>query len=234
MYPPVVSTNVSIPVFGVQLPGELTLPHQAFVVIIFVHGSGSSRHSNRNKKLAQYFNSHGMATLLFDLLTSEEDHDYTMHFNIQFLSQRLQAVANWLSERDGFREMRMGLIGSGTGAASALIASIHLPRVAAIVSRAGRLDLVMNILPEVKAATLLLAGSMDHEGTRLNRVACDMLNSEKSMEIIDGSSHLFEEGAMEKICILASEWFERHLMPPERAKANQWKLSENDNSLRTV
>ncbi|HEY0355244.1 MAG TPA: alpha/beta family hydrolase [Flavisolibacter sp.] len=219
MYPPVPSIKVTIPVYDVHLNGELTVPHQAFAVVVFAHGSGSSMHSPRNKLVANYLNERGMATLLFDLLTSEEDKDYSNRFNIPLLAQRLKAVIQWVVERKECSGMRVGLFGASTGSASALMAAKDLANVIAIVSRGGRPDLVMNILPGIHAATLLIVGGLDTEVIRYNKQAFNQLGGEKRMEIIDGASHLFEEkGALEKVCVLAAGWFESHLQPLELEK----------------
>ena len=216
MYPPSSSIRVSIPVYNVQLPGLLTLPHQAFAVVVFAHGSGSSMNSPRNRMVAQYLNDRGMATLLFDLLTTEEDLDYANRFNIPLLALRLKAAIQWITETEECRGMRVGVFGASTGSASALLAAKELPKLAAVVSRGGRPDLVMDILPEIKTPTLLIVGALDHEVIRFNRKAFENLGNEKRMEIIEGATHLFEEnGAMEKVCVLAANWFETHLQPLE-------------------
>ena len=215
MYPPSSAIRVSIPVYNVQLPGLLTLPHQAFAVVVFAHGSGSSMNSPRNRMVAQYLNDRGMATLLFDLLTTEEDLDYAKRFNIPLLALRLKAAIQWLTGTE-CKGMRVGIFGASTGSASALMAAKDLPKVAAVVSRGGRPDLVMDILPEIKTPTLLIVGALDQKVIRFNRDAFESLGNEKRMEVIEGASHLFEEkGAMEKVCVLAANWFETHLQPLE-------------------
>jgi dienelactone hydrolase len=208
--------TILIPLGNFDLPGDISIPPQAHALIIFAHGSGSSRLSSRNQMVAEYLNSQGMATFLFDLLTYAEDSDYGNRFNIPLLAQRLKYVTGWLWEQEAYKGLRTGYFGASTGAAAALLAARDLPEVAAVVSRGGRPDLALAALPMVKASTLLIVGSLDTDVIQLNERALAMLGGEKKMETIPGASHLFEEaGTMEKVCISAATWFEMHLHPLE-------------------
>lgn len=209
-------TRLSIPVNDVKLPGDLALPFQSSSLVIFAHGSGSSRLSTRNQAVADYLNRRGMATLLFDLLTPAEDREYKNRFNIELLSSRLEVVSAWVHAREECKDLKLGFFGASTGAAAALMASGELPEVKAIVSRGGRPDLAMQALPGITAATLLIVGGQDTEVLQLNQQAYDRLTCSKRLEIVPGATHLFEEeGAMEKVCFLAGNWFELHLQPVE-------------------
>lgn len=200
----------------VQLKADIAIPQNAHAMILFAHGSGSSRLSPRNQMVASYLNDHGMATLLFDLLTYEEDMSLKYRFNIQLLAQRLKEVTMWIQQQKGYKSFRIGYFGASTGAAAALSAASELPQIAAVVSRGGRPDLAMKDLPLVKASTLLIVGQLDTEVLKLNQRALHSLNCQKQLEVIPGASHLFEEkGTMEKVCVLAANWFEMHLQPME-------------------
>lgn len=208
----------SVPVEeGVTLEGNLNIPDNARGVVLFVHGSGSSRFSPRNQYVARQLHSAGLATLLIDLLTaSEEEEDrYTGHlrFDIQLLSRRVVAATNWLLSQPATQNLKIGYFGASTGAAAALVAAAERPSdVGAVVSRGGRPDLASSFLPAVRAATLLIVGSKDTQVIELNRMAFSLLRCEKRMEIIPGASHLFEEpGTLEKVAELASDWFTRYL-----------------------
>jgi len=206
---------VNIPVANIKLPGDLIIPHGAKATIIFSHGSGSSRFSSRNKMVAQYLHKKKFATLLFDLLTEEEDKNYNNRFNIDLLTTRLAGATEWLERvPTAIRDFRTGYFGASTGAASALKAASFIPDISAVVSRGGRPDLVMKDLPNVKAPTLLIVGSLDYDVLQLNRQAYTQLRCEKKLEVVAGATHLFEEpGKMEIVSELAGNWFEKYLVP---------------------
>jgi putative phosphoribosyl transferase len=198
---------------NVALTGDLTVPPVATGIVVFSHGSGSSRLSTRNRFVAEYLQDQGLATLLFDLLTQEEDLDYSMRFNIKLLTERLIMTTNWLPQQEQVRQLNIGYFGASTGAASALGAAAVLGnRIKAVVSRGGRPDLAAKVLPEVKSATLLIIGGNDEPVIEMNQQAYDLLQCEKQMEIVPGASHLFEEpGTLEKVAELAGNWFLKHL-----------------------
>ncbi len=205
--------EVSIPSGKVELKGELIVPVDAKALVLFAHGSGSSRHSPRNKMVAHYLNKKHIATLLFDLLTPEEDLNYENRFNIPLLAERLKDASRWILSNPVTLDCRIGYFGASTGAASALIAAAGIEEVGAVVSRGGRPDLAGAALKKAKAPTLLLIGSRDPEVIELNKYAFLQLGGEKKMEIIPGATHLFEEpGTLEKVCELAYEWFDTWLI----------------------
>jgi len=204
--------EVSIPVDHIHLEGELIIPLGAKAIVVFSHGSGSSHRSPRNRKVAEVLQLGGMGTLLFDLLTPEEDLTYARRFSIEMLTARLVSTAHWLEKQNDARNCSYGFFGASTGAAAALKAAIYLPQIKAIVSRGGRPDLATSALDKVGAATLLIVGGLDKEVLNLNREAYDHLLCIKRLEIIEGATHLFEEyGAMDKVCALANSWFHHHL-----------------------
>ena len=206
--------EVTISVQDVKLKGDLIIPVEATAIIIFSHGSGSSRLSSRNQMVAKYLNQKNFGTLLFDLLTEEEDSNYQNRFNIDLLTKRLINVSEWLQLQPVAKDCRFGYFGASTGAASALKAASYLPQIGAVVSRGGRPDLAMNRLTNVNAATLLIVGGLDHDVLRLNEDAYLKLTCKKKLEIIDGATHLFEEpGKMEKVAMLAADWFKKYLNP---------------------
>lgn len=206
--------EVTIPVQDVKLKGDLIIPVKATAIIIFSHGSGSSRLSPRNQMVAQYLQEKNFGTLLFDLLTEAEDSNYQTRFDIELLTKRLIGASEWLQQQPVAKDCRVGYFGASTGAASALKAASYLPQIDAVVSRGGRPDLAMNSLAKVNAATLLIVGGTDFDVLRLNREAYVQLSCEKKLEIIEGATHLFEEpGKMEKVAMLAAEWFEKYLHP---------------------
>lgn len=208
--------SVFVSLSEVELKGDISVPQQAHAMVLFAHGSGSSRLSPRNQMVASFLNDHGIATFLFDLLTFDEDRNYENRFNIGLLTQRLKEVTAWVQQQNRFEGLRLGYFGASTGAAAALTAASELPNIAAVVSRGGRPDLAMKDLPFVKAPTLLIVGRLDTDVLKLNERAYEALNCEKRMEVIAGATHLFEEkGAMEKVCVLAASWFEMHLQPLE-------------------
>jgi dienelactone hydrolase len=206
---------------GVHLEGLLSIPAEAKGLVVFVHGSGSSRHSPRNQYVAQTLQEGGLGTLLFDLLTaSEEEIDLqTRHlrFDIGLLARRTAGVLEWLDEQPFDFISSIGLFGSSTGAAAALIAAAELPeKVDAVVSRGGRPDLAGTALPNVKAPTLLIVGGNDEAVIHLNKQALAQMQpgEDKKVVIVPGASHLFEEpGTLEYAARLATEWFQTHLAP---------------------
>lgn len=205
--------EVRIPVNGLSVSGELTLPATAQSVVIFAHGSGSSRFSPRNQVVAAFLQEQELGTLLFDLLT-EEDKDYQTRFRIELLARRLIAATQWLQLQQQTAGMYYSYFGASTGAAAALMAASALPQLTAVVSRGGRPDLAMEVLPNVKAPTLLIVGSLDHQVLQLNYKALNRLRSEKQLVEVAGATHLFEEpGAMEQVCVLAASWFKKHTRP---------------------
>lgn len=213
------SNEVKVPAGAVELEGELIIPAGATGIVIFAHGSGSSRLSPRNKFVAQKIRDRGVGTLLFDLLTPDEEavDQYTRHlrFDIEMLAGRLEAAARWLLSTEEGRGMSIGFFGSSTGGAAALVAAARMGnRTGAVVSRGGRPDLAADALSRVTAPTLLIVGEFDDVVIKLNRQAFDRLNCEKLMEIIPGATHLFEEpGTLEKVAEIASAWFSGHLIP---------------------
>jgi putative phosphoribosyl transferase len=210
-------TELQIPTGRAVLSGNLTIPENAMALVLFAHGSGSSRHSPRNQFVARTLNGAGIGTLLFDLLTPEEEalDIYTREhrFNIGLLAERLVRATNWARQQDQTRDLRIGYFGSSTGGAAALVAAAELPQdVGAIVSRGGRPDLAGAALPKVQAPTLLIVGGNDDIVIELNEMARDQMRCEVKLEIIPSATHLFEEaGALEQVAILASDWFSRHV-----------------------
>lgn len=202
----------------VTLEGNLTIPGGAGGVVLFAHGSGSSRHSPRNRYVAEVLNQARLATLLIDLLTAdEEDVDIgtaELRFNIPFLANRLIAATDWLLENAATSYLRLGYFGASTGAAAALVASTErLEDVKAIVSRGGRPDMAGEALPLVQAPTLLIVGGNDTQVIELNEMAYVQLQSEKQMSIVPGATHLFSEpGTLEEVSRLAAGWFTRYLV----------------------
>src|SRR5512133_642887 len=200
------------------LPGNLNIPENANALVLFAHGSGSSRHSPRNQFVARTLNDVGLATLLFDLLTQEEEAIDTqtreLRFNIHLLAERLVHAAKWAKQQEETRDLRIGYFGSSTGGAAALVAAVDLPQdIGAVVSRGGRPDLAGEALPKVKAPTLLIVGGNDDIVIELNEQARDRMHCEVKLEIIPGATHLFEEpGTLEKVAKLASDWFSLHLI----------------------
>jgi dienelactone hydrolase len=202
---------------SVTLEGNLSIPEQPRGVVVFVHGSGSSRFSPRNQYVARVLQEGGFATLLIDLLTKQEEalERTTGHlrFNIDLLSERVAEVTNWLTSQPEIRDLKIGYFGASTGAAAALVAAARLPLIVrAIVSRGGRPDLAHSSLPYVKAPTLLIVGSRDTQVIQLNQMALSLLQVEKRLVLVEGATHLFEEpGTLEQVARLAREWFELHL-----------------------
>jgi fermentation-respiration switch protein FrsA (DUF1100 family) len=205
------SRDIRIPPIG--LTGTLHVPRQAYGLVAFAHGSGSSRLSPRNRAVASALNARGVATLLFDLLTPTEEADRANVFNIPLLAVRLVDAVNSLDGQPALAKLPLGLFGASTGAAAALVAAAKLPqRVAAVVSRGGRPDLAGDALDIVRAPTLLIVGGADFGVIELNEQALARLQGPKALEIVPGASHLFPEpGALEAVIDLAARWFERHL-----------------------
>jgi alpha-beta hydrolase superfamily lysophospholipase len=196
-----------------SMEGMLELPHDALGVVLFAHGSGSSRLSPRNNYVARVLREAGIGSLLLDLLTAEEDRFYDTRFDISLLTRRLHRAADWLVEQEASTGLPLGLFGASTGAAAALqLASHPAVPVAAVVSRGGRPDLAgADALRTVSAPTLLIVGGDDHDVVTLNRQAFDVLNCPKDLAIVPGASHLFEEpGTLEEVARLAADWFAGH------------------------
>ncbi|MFH1620643.1 MAG: alpha/beta hydrolase [Patescibacteria group bacterium] len=207
-------SSLSIPLEGVLLKGELMIPPASHSMVLFVHGSGSSRLSPRNKFVAEEINKAGIGTLLFDLLTDEEDEVYETRFNIGLLTERLLSVTRWIkNELD--TPVNLGYFGASTGAAAALCAAAKLGKdVKAVVSRGGRPDMAVDDLLRVGSPTLLIVGGDDEEVIELNRRAFDALDCVKELKIIPGATHLFEEpGTLEQVAQLAALWFMKYLKP---------------------
>lgn len=201
-----------IPIDSTFLEGSLIIPKGAESIIIFVYGSGSSRHSPRNTYVAKSLQNSGFATFLLDLLTEEEDQDYMKRFDIPFLKERLKTVMKYLMGQKGAKDLNIGYFGASTGAAVALEAAVELPNIKAIVSRGGRPDLAGEYLFRVKSPTLLIVGGDDTEVLELNRAALKKLSSIKNLEIVPGATHLFEEeGALDEVVRLTSDWFKKYL-----------------------
>lgn len=198
------------------------MPQSAFAVVIFAHGSGSSRLSPRNMAVADALNEHGIATLLFDLLTDAEEDDRSNVFNIPLLANRLADAVRWVGGQKPLAKLPLGLFGASTGAAAALVAAAELPhRVGAVVSRGGRPDLAGDALDKVRAPTLLLVGGDDFGVIELNEEALAQLRSEKMLRIVPGASHLFPEpGALEAVIEHATQWFKQHLGPKTWRQTN--------------
>lgn len=206
----------------VTLAGNLVLPEDASGVVLFAHGSGSSRLSPRNRAVARDLSERGLATLLVDLLTSEEEsidaETAHLRFDIGLLANRLAGAKEWLKEQPETRDLEIGYFGASTGAAAALVAAaLHPKSIGAIVSRGGRPDLAGDLLPRVQAPTLLIVGGEDLPVIEMNRQAFAQLTCRKRLEIIPGATHLFEEpGTLEAVADLAGDWFLRHLAAPRR------------------
>jgi dienelactone hydrolase len=223
---------VTIPARDVRLAGDLTVPEGARGIVLFAHGSGSSRHSPRNQFVARQLAESGLATLLFDLLTpAEEERDRwtgELRFDVLLLAHRLSLATQYVRGLPETRALRVGYFGASTGAAAALIAAAALPRVVgAIVSRGGRPDLASDALEHVAAPTLLIVGSEDREVIELNRRAYARLRCEKHFEVIPGATHLFEEpGTLEAVARLAAAWFRHFLLerPQTRSDATQGEI----------
>lgn len=208
--------TIDIPVDKITVTGDLHVPELAKGIIVFAHGSGSSRHSSRNKYVARVLQEAGFATLLFDLLTTQEDEDSTARFDIELLTDRLIKVTDWLKWDTERADLAVGYFGASTGAAAALRAAATLGKgiIRAVVSRGGRPDMVgRSFLEQVKSPTLLIVGGLDEEVADANVQALAVLTAEKQKHIIPGAGHLFEEpGKLEEVASLATEWFQRYLV----------------------
>jgi putative phosphoribosyl transferase len=221
-----IETEVLIDAWKVNLEGTLALPKSASGLVLFAHGSGSSRHSPRNRYVAGILQSQGIATLLFDLLTHEEESvdQYTaeLRFDIGLLAERLIGATRWVMGRPDMKGVRLGYFGASTGAGAALVAAARLPdEIAAVVSRGGRPELAADALGSVRAATLLIVGGDDEPVIGMNREALAKLRCpEKKLVIIPGATHLFEEpGTLEDVARVAADWFTRYLATPEKSQA---------------
>ena len=210
---------VTIPSQDAKLEGDLSIPTSALGAVVFAHGSGSSRHSPRNRYVAEILNESGLATLLMDLLTEDEQQvdlqTGHLRFDIPLLAGRLVAVTQWLSRHPEAAKLPMGQFGASTGAAAALVAAAELPNlIHAVVSRGGRPDLACPALARVQAPTLLIVGGADAVVLDLNQQATTLLRCEHALKVVPGATHLFEErGALEKVAALARDWFVEKLGP---------------------
>lgn len=211
------ATQSQVPVGDVALDGDLVIPDTAKGIVLFAHGSGSGRHSPRNRMVAETLNERGLGTLLVDLLTPEEEEvdrvTGELRFDIDLLARRLIGAIDWLREEPTTSSLSIGLFGASTGAAGALVAAAERPdEVAAVVSRGGRPDLAFDALPQVRAPTLLIVGGLDPVVIELNRQAWDYIRAEKRLVVVPGATHLFEEpGVLEAVARLAADWFWRFL-----------------------
>jgi pimeloyl-ACP methyl ester carboxylesterase len=205
--------RVEIEVDGVILPGDLSIPPQARAIVLFSHGSGSSRLSPRNNYVANMLQQAGLATLLFDLLILKEDFDYKNRFDIDLLTNRLIKVTEIVQKHEETRDLKIGYFGASTGAASALRAAAHFGNdIFAVVSRGGRPDLAFNYLSSIKSPVLLLVGALDTEVIDLNQKASNELKCRHKLIIVPGASHLFQEtGKLEEISELTAGWFNNWL-----------------------
>ena len=206
-------TLVDIPVDGVELEGMVAVPDGATGLVVFAHGSGSSRKSPRNNFVADVLRDAGLGTLLFDLLTESEDRDRDNRFDIDLLTDRLVAVTGWVRAREDVGDHSIGYFGSSTGAAAALRAAAREgDAIDAVVSRGGRVDLASAVLPEVTAPTLFVVGGDDTQVLQRNREALEALDCEKDLHVVPAAGHLFEgEGQLEEVADVAADWFTSHL-----------------------
>jgi dienelactone hydrolase len=220
-----VERAVVVPSGSVTLEGRLGIPDGAIGVVLFAHGSGSSRFSPRNRFVARVLRDAGIGTLLLDLLSREEEELDVMtrhlRFDIKLLADRLVATIDWLAQEPATRTLPVGLFGASTGAGAALVAAAERPdRVAAVVSRGGRPDLAGDALPRVRAPTLLLVGERDDVVIRLNQIAQARMRAEVQLTVIPGATHLFEEpGALEHVAAAARDWFLLHLADDRQIRA---------------
>ena len=205
--------DLDIPLASVTLKGDLIVPENATGIVIFSHGSGSSRFSSRNKMVAELIQQHHIGTFLFDLLTEEEDELNENRFNIDLLSDRLIATTQWFMDQESTKALPIGYFGASTGAASALQAAAHFKeKIKAVVSRGGRPDLAISDLPHVTASTLLIVGSLDTAVISMNKMAYDTLEAPKEMKIVEAATHLFEEpGKLQEVTDLAIDWYKKYL-----------------------
>ncbi|TPE43896.1 dienelactone hydrolase family protein [Pontibacter mangrovi] len=216
--------SVRIDVQGVSLIGDLAIPENAFGLIIFSHGSGSSRLSSRNRFVAEHLQRSGFATLLFDLLTEEEDQEYSNRFDIPKLTKRLIDTTYWVQQDPRTQNFNIGFFGASTGAASAIgaAAAEGSEIIKAVVSRGGRPDLADAVLPDLQVPTLLIVGGKDEEVLELNKQAQDQMQCIKDLEIVPDATHLFEEpGALEMVAQLATDWFRKYVKPDKQQPLHQ-------------
>lgn len=219
---------VTVVAESIRLEGDLRIPARAKGAVLFAHGSGSSRHSPRNQFVADVLNEGGLATLLIDLLTPEEQQadlqKAQLRFDISFLARRLETITTWLASHPEVRGLKLGLFGASTGAAAALVAAADLPRlVRAVVSRGGRPDLAREALSRVEAPTLLIVGGADPAVLDLNRTAMELMHCEKQLQIIPRAGHLFEEPhALEKVAVLTRDWFLEKMLSAPEGRAQSW------------
>ncbi len=208
------AVEIEIPLLSIHLKGDLVIPDNAIGIVVFAHGSGSSRFSPRNKLVAEQMQENGIGTLLFDLLTEEEDQNYENRFNIDLLVSRLIEATEWLTQHKVSKGLPIAYFGASTGAASALRAAAFFGKnIKAVVSRGGRPDLALSVLHLVSAPTLLIVGQLDVPVIKMNKLAFDQLDSIKEMKIIPGASHLFEEpGKLGEVANLAIQWFKKYLI----------------------
>ncbi len=208
---------VIVPAGGARLEGDLGIPGNARGLVLFAHGSGSSRHSPRNRFVARALREAELGTLLIDLLTPEEESEDLrtgrLRFDIGLLARRLVGATDWLAGETETRRLPLGYFGASTGAGAALVAAAERPdAAAAVVSRGGRPDLAGSALDQVRAPTLLIVGSQDHEVLELNKRSLERIRTEKELAIVPGATHLFEEpGALEQVAALARDWFTRFM-----------------------
>ena len=208
--------DIHILIDDIRLEGKLGIPENAVGLVLFAHGSGSSRFSPRNNQVANYLMENGIATLLFDLLTADEDvidqQTREFRFDIPLLADRLVGATDWVVKQDELKDFKIGYFGSSTGAAAALIGAAKRPDlVSAVVSRGGRPDLAGEFLPLVKAPTLLIVGGLDRTVIELNEDAQSQMTAKTQLDIVPGATHLFEErGTLEKVMELAASWFNNH------------------------
>ena len=212
------TAEVVLKLGSVELTGDLSVPPGAQAIVLFAHGSGSSRRSSRNRAVAATLQESGLGTLLFDLLSEAEEtidsRTAELRFDISLLADRLLGATRWVGESDNLRDLRIGYFGASTGAAAALVAAAKESRIGAVVSRGGRPDLAQDALKQVVAPTLLIVGGADVPVIAMNEVALNRLRCEKRMDIVPGATHLFEEaGALERVSELARDWFIDKLSP---------------------
>ncbi|MFA5946607.1 MAG: alpha/beta family hydrolase [Patescibacteria group bacterium] len=227
-----IKSNISIPVDGQSLEGIIRLPPKATLLVVFVHGSGSSRLSPRNEFVADSLYQTGIGSLLFDLLTEAEDKTYATRFDIELLVRRLAQTLTWLRAQENTKHLPFGLFGASTGAAAALIVAAQSPQeVSAVVSRGGRTDLAGDSLSQVTVPTLFIIGGADDEVLALNRDSYNQLAGVKQLSIIPGATHLFEEpGALEQVSQLAIAWFTEHTPSPQESRLKEISLPNSENT----
>ena len=206
--------TVEIKINSVKLFGDLFIPKACQGIVIFAHGSGSSRKSPRNIFVAKVLQKVGLGTVLFDLLTEKEDEIYANRFDIPLLAKRLELASKWLKDLPEAKDCKIGYFGASTGAAAALWAAAEIGQeIAAVVSRGGRPDLAGDFLNKLKSPTLLIVGGNDDEVIKLNKQAYEIIKAKKKLAIVPGATHLFEEpGTLEQVADLAAEWFKRYLI----------------------